>query len=74
MVDIQSPDIGAGSGTPLSNSPLDIVTAVNKTVKASHAFWTYYPGGKAPRPTWADITAVLKVNPLTNIGYPANYP
>jgi hypothetical protein len=74
MVDVQSPDIGAGSGTPLSNSPLDIVTAINKTVKASHAFWSYYAGGKAPRPTWANITAVLKDNPLTNVGYPGNYP
>jgi hypothetical protein len=74
MVDVEGPDIGAGSGTVLSAAPLDLVNSLNKTVKASHAFWCYAPGGKLPRPTWAQVTAVLKDNPLTNTGYPSNYP
>ncbi len=74
MVDIEGPDIGTGTGLLISASPLDIATALNKTVKASHAFWVFTPGGKKPVPTWSDITAVLKANPLTNIGYPGNYP
>jgi hypothetical protein len=74
MVDVEGPDIGSGSGTTLSAAPLDLVKSLNQTVKASHAFWDYAPGGRAPRPKWAQVTAVLKDNPLTNTGYPGNYP
>jgi hypothetical protein len=74
MVDVEGPDIGSGSGGTLSNSPLDIVTALNQTYKASHAFWCYAPGGHTPVPKWAQVTPVLQANPLTNTGYPGNYP
>jgi hypothetical protein len=74
MVDIEGPDIGSGSGTPVSASPLDLALALNKTYKASHAFWCYGPAGKLPRQKWPEVTAVLKDHPLTNTGYPGNYP
>jgi hypothetical protein len=76
MVDIEGPDIGTSVGAKVSAMPLDLVKGLNQTLKASHAFWCHIPDGRgpAPAPKWADVTAVLKANPLTNTGYPGNYP
>ena len=73
MMDVESGDIGSGTGGKINNTPLDIIIALNQTVKASHAFWSRYMGGTNP-PTWALATATLRDNPLTNTGYPGNYP
>jgi hypothetical protein len=76
MVDVEGPDIGNASGVVLSATPLDLVNGLNQTLKASHAFWCHVPAGRGPTPApkWAEVTAVLKSNPLTNTGYPGNYP
>jgi hypothetical protein len=76
MVDVEGPDIGNATGVKISATPLDIVNGLNKTLKASHAFWCHIPAGRGstPAPKWAEVTAVLKSNPLTNTGYPGNYP
>jgi hypothetical protein len=76
MIDIEQPDIGTSHGTYVGNTPLDIVNGLNKTIKASHAFWCHVAGGRGPSapPKWAQITAVLRDNPLTNTDYPGNYP
>jgi hypothetical protein len=76
MVDVEGPDIGTQVGVVVGGKPLDIVNGLNKTLMASHAFWCHIPDGRnsSPLPKWADVTAVLRTNPLTNTGYPGNYP
>ncbi|HKT75072.1 MAG TPA: hypothetical protein VJQ47_19470 [Steroidobacteraceae bacterium] len=74
MMDVESGNIGTGSGAKQNNTPLDIIAGLNTTSKASHAFWCHVPGSGSPRPTWAQVTAVLRTNPLTNTSYPGNYP
>jgi hypothetical protein len=76
MVDVEGPDIGSATGIVLGATPVDLVAGLNQTVKASHAFWCHVPAGRgpAPAPKWAEVTAVLQTHPLTNTGYPGNYP
>jgi hypothetical protein len=76
MVDVEGPDIGSATGVVLGATPLDLVAGLNQTVKASHAFWCHVPAGRGPvpAPKWAEVTAVLQTHPLTNTGYPGNYP
>ena len=82
MMDIQSPDIVGGyfsnQGGPFA--PLDLINALNQTYEASHAFWTHLFGTEnfgAPIPPaviWSNLAPTLAQHPLTNTGYPANYP
>jgi hypothetical protein len=83
MIDVQSPDIAGpyfqGYGGPWA--PVDIVNAANQTYQASHVFWTHLVGtetvfgGSVPAVAkWSNLAPVLAKNPLTNTGYPANYP
>jgi hypothetical protein len=59
---------------------VDLVNALNNTYHASYAFWTHYFGNEvfsSPVPVgakWSNLAATLAQNPLTNTGYPANYP
>jgi hypothetical protein len=84
MVDIEGDDIGgayyAGAGGPFT--PLDICNALNQEYKASHAFWVFLwgtetmrKGAKVPDSAkWSNLFPVVVANPLTNTGYPPNYP
>jgi hypothetical protein len=75
MMDVEGPDIASSTHSPpqpLATTPLDIVNGLNKTVKASHAFWCNVP--QDPTIKWAAVTSVLQANPLTNTDYPGNYP
>jgi hypothetical protein len=74
MMDVEGPDIGASSKGAVNNTPLDIIRGANITVKASHLFWCHIPDGRTNPPKWADVTPVLRDNPLTNVGYPSAYP
>lgn len=80
MFDVESGDIGGAVGKKISATPLDICNGLNQYIKASHAFWCHVPNNTPlwpapnPLPTWAQITATLQANPLTNIAYPGNYP
>jgi hypothetical protein len=83
MLDVESAEIAgphmAQYGGPYT--PLDVVTALNQTYKASHAFWTHLVGtenvfgGPVPAASkWSNLAATVSANPLTNTSYPANYP
>lgn len=78
MLDVEAPDICGPkpiSGGPYT--PLDIVTALNQTYKASHAFWTHLYGTEKDCPAvakWSNLAAVISENPLTSVSYPGNYP
>lgn len=74
MMDVEQPDImGAipSHPRPVGTSVEDIVDALNRTVKASHAFWCHVAWDATK---WAQITDALHSHPLTNVGYPENYP
>lgn len=74
MVDVEGGNIGSLSGGSQNNTPLDLINGHNLTVKSSHLFWCHVPSGKSTPPTWAQLTLILRDNPLINIGYPGNYP
>jgi hypothetical protein len=81
MMDVESAELSgsyfAKYGGPFT--PVDIVTALNQTYKASHAFWTHFFGtetayGTMPNDVkWTNLAAILSAHPLTNTGYPDNY-
>lgn len=83
MMEVQSPDM---MGTYFESvggpwTPIDFINAFNQTYKASHVFWTHLAGneslgsgGVPPLVKWSNLAPVLEANPLTNTGYPANYP
>jgi hypothetical protein len=77
MMDVESGDIDGNSfgyvGGPFT--PVDIITALNKTYQASHAFWTRMTGSQTrPEAQWSAVAAACAANPLTRTAYPANYP
>jgi hypothetical protein len=73
LYDVEGPNIGTNTnGAAQGATPLDLVNALNQTVRASHAFWCHVPQNAAVK--WADVTAVLKANPLIHTEYPGNYP
>ena len=83
MIEVQMPDIMGtyfgSKGGPWA--PLDIINAANQTYKASHVFWTHLFGTEtlygATVPAaakWSNLAATCAANPLTNTGYPPNYP
>jgi hypothetical protein len=55
-------------------SPEDLVTALNVTYKATHAFWTRMVGKTPAAAQWVNVAAVCAANPLLRTAYPANYP
>jgi len=81
MVDVESAELSgnyfAKYGGPFT--PLDIVNALNKTYKASHAFWAHFFGNETSYGTipaaakWKNLAATVSANPLTNTSYPPNY-
>jgi hypothetical protein len=83
MMEVQSPDM---LGTYFNSVggpwlPADFIAAFNQTYKASHVFWTHLVGteqfSSGPVPSalkWSNLVQVLNSNPLTNTGYPGNYP
>lgn len=89
MLDVEAMDISgtyyANWGAPEGFKPLDIISALNNTYQASHAFWTHFfgsenpPGGGtvksvSPWSVWSNLAPVINSNPLTNTSYPPNYP
>jgi hypothetical protein len=76
MFDVESGDMTTTYlhkwGGPFS--PQDIVTALNTTYKASHAFWTRMVGNTPAAAQWVNVAAVCAANPLLRTAYPANYP
>ncbi len=77
MMAIESPDMTGNYfkkyGGPWT--PVDIITALNQTYFASHAFWTRMTGTQAPAAgTWLNVAAACAANPLTHTAYPGNYP
>jgi len=89
MLDVEGYDISgnyyADWGAPAGYRPSDIITALNSTYEASHAFWTHFSGSEgvlgggtvqsaAPWATWSSLAPVINAAPLTHTGYPANYP
>ncbi len=83
MVDVEAPDMVGNYFTKYGGpfAPADIVKALNQTYGASHAFWTYlvgtesFFGGKVPAAAkWSNLAETISATPLTNTGYPPNYP
>jgi hypothetical protein len=76
MFDVESGDMTtsyfAKYGGPFA--PLDILTALNQTYKASHAFWTRMVGNTPAPAQWTNVAAMCAANPLLRTAYPANYP
>lgn len=77
MMDVQSGDMYTGYfgkyGGPFT--PVDIITALNNTYQASHAFWTRLYGTQVPAAAqWPAVAAACAAHPLTRTAYPANYP
>jgi hypothetical protein len=89
MLDIEAPDI-AGSyysdyGAPQGYHPADVISALNQSYGASHAFWTHLFGSEdamgggtvssvAPWAVWTNLAPAINSQPLTNTSYPNNYP
>jgi hypothetical protein len=90
MLDVEGFDMAgdyfANWGAPYGYQPSDIVTALNSTYQASHAFWTHFDGTEPIRgysatvssasswAAWSKLAPVVNSTPLTNTGYPPNYP
>ncbi len=89
MVDIEGYDLSGDYfwnwGAPEGYQPADIITALNNTYQASHAFWTHFFGSEgalgggtvasvSPWAQWSQLAPIINANPLTHTGYPANYP
>jgi hypothetical protein len=89
MMDIEGFDLAgdyyANWGAPEGYQPSDIIVALNKTYLSSHAFWTHFFGDEpargggtissvAPWAVWSKMAPVINATPLTNTGYPPNYP
>ncbi|HEX3848626.1 MAG TPA: hypothetical protein VHV81_14680, partial [Steroidobacteraceae bacterium] len=76
MFDVESGDMTTTYfgkwGGPFA--PLDILTALNQTYKASHAFWTRMVGSTPAPAQWVNVAAMCAANPLLRTAYPANYP
>jgi len=76
MFDVESGDMTTQYfhkyGGPFA--PLDILTALNQTYKASHAFWTRMVGNTPSAAQWSNVAAMCAAHPLERIAYPANYP
>lgn len=87
MLDIEASDMAgtyfARWGGPYSTA--DLLAALNQTYKASHAFWTHLVGtesvpgggtvnGSNPEAVWSKVAPYINSHPLTNTGYPPNYP
>jgi hypothetical protein len=81
MLDLEAPDWGTNPSSTFGaakrpNTPQDLITALLNRYKPSHVFWAYLSeASTTPHMTWAaNVTTLLKNNPLQNIGYPGNYP
>jgi hypothetical protein len=76
MFDVESGDVTTQYfqkyGGPFA--PLDILTALNQTYKASHAFWTRMVGNTPSAAQWSNVAAMCAAHPLERVAYPANYP
>lgn len=77
MMDVEQPDMAGpyflGRGGPWT--PSDLITALNQTYHASHAFWTRLTGSQGSSASvWPALAATCAANPLTHTSYPANYP
>jgi hypothetical protein len=76
MFDVESGDMTTNYfqkyGGPFS--PLDILTALNQTYKASHAFWTRMVGNTPSAAQWTNVAGMLATHPLQRTAYPPNYP
>jgi hypothetical protein len=77
MFDVESGDMTTTYydriGGPFT--PQDLITALNQTFKASHAFWTRMVGSSTPSQIqWTNLAAVCAANPLLRTAYPTNYP
>lgn len=77
MMDVEEPDMASsyfnGRGGPWT--PSDLITALNQTYHASHAFWTRLTGNQGPAAAlWPAVAATCAANPLIHTAYPANYP
>ncbi|HEY6456516.1 MAG TPA: hypothetical protein VIY90_14680 [Steroidobacteraceae bacterium] len=81
MMDVESAEMTGPYFTRLGGpfTPLDLVTALNQTFKASHAFWTHFSGaeygGTVPAASkWSNLAATLSAHPLLATSYPSIYP
>jgi hypothetical protein len=76
MFDVESGDMTTKYfgkyGGPFT--PQDILTALNQTYKASHAFWTRMVGSTPADAQWSNVAAIISATPLTRTAYPENYP
>ena len=88
MMDVESFDISgnyyAKWGGPFT--PADVVTALNQTYRASHAFWTRFSGTEgvrggggtvaqtAPAAVWSTLASYVNSHPLIHTNYPESYP
>jgi hypothetical protein len=89
MLDVEAMDIAGNYysnwGAPEGYHAADVVTALNDTYQASHAFWTHFFGNESvagggtvnsasPWSAWSQLAPVVNAAPLTHTGYPPNYP
>jgi hypothetical protein len=87
MMDVEGPDIMgnyfAKWGGPFT--PADVVTALNQSYQASHAFWTHLSGPEgargggtvsqtAPAAVWSSLAGYVNSHPLVHTNYPESYP
>jgi hypothetical protein len=90
MLDVEGQDLAGNYysnwGAPDGYQPSDIINALNNSYQASHAFWTHFFGSEpvmggggtvrsaSPWAVWSTLAPVVNATPLTNTGYPPNYP